>query len=84
MDVKDCFSDVELKSHIELHSENRRRCTMLAHRLKELAAKDESLKAKKPEEQYRRNAIDQNILTAIDSYNMFREDLQSETLTCRN
>ena len=64
MDVKDCSSKDEMRTHIDLLSENRRRRRRLARKIKELAAKDKSLKAKKPEEQYRRNMIDQKIFTS--------------------
>ena len=88
MDVEDCSSEDELKSHIELLSKNRWRRKRLARKIKELAAKDENLKAKKPEEQYRRDAIDQKIFTSTftgnDLHNMFREDLRKETLTHQN
>ena len=62
MDVEDCSSEDELKSHIDLLSKNRRRRRRLDRKIKELAAKDENLKAKKPEEQYYHDAIDQKIL----------------------
>ena len=55
-------------------------------KIKELAAKDESQKAKNPEEQYRRDTLDQKTFTSVStgkySHNMFREDLRTETLTC--
>ena len=47
-----------MRTHVELLSENRRRRKILARNIKELAAKDESQKAKNPEEHYRRDAID--------------------------
>ena len=62
IDVEDWSSEDELKTHIELLSENRRRRRRLAGKIKELDAKDKNLKAKKPEEQYRHNVIDQKHL----------------------
>ena len=60
----------------------------LARKIKELAAKDETLKAKNPKDQYRRDAIDQKIFTAKfsrkDSHNMLHDDMRTETLTRRN
>ena len=50
IDVKDCSSEDEMRMHIKLLSENRRQRRRLARKIKELAAKDETLKAKKPEE----------------------------------
>ena len=74
-----------MRTHIELLSENWRQHRRLASKIKELAAKYETLKTKNPEEQYRRDAIDQKIFTATfsgkDSHNMFREDLRTETIT---
>ena len=88
VDVEDCSSEDELRSHAELLTENRRRRISLASKIKELVAKDKSQKAKKPEEQYRRDAIDQTIsiskFTGKETHNMFREDLRTETLTCQN
>jgi len=75
-----------MKTHIEIFSENRRQRRRLVQYIKELAAKDENLKAKKPEGQYLCNAIYQMIFTAtfrvMDSHNMFCEDLRIETLAC--
>ena len=88
MDVEDCSSKDEMITYIELLSMNRRRRRRLARKFKELAAKDESLKAKKLEEQYCRDTTDQKIstltFTGKDSRNMFREDLRTETITYRN
>ena len=85
MDVEDCSSEDEIRTHVELLSENRRRRRRLARKIKELAAKDETQKAKNPEEQYRRDALDQKTVasesTGKESHNMFREDLRTETLT---
>ena len=88
MDVEDYSSDDELRTHVELVSENRRRRRQLARKIKELTAKDDSKKSKKPEEQYCRDALDQKIFTSVftgkESHNMFREDLRTETLTRQN
>ena len=88
IDVEDYSSEDELRSHGELLADNRRRRRHLGRKIKELSAKVESKKAKKPEEQYRRDALDQKTFTSefrgTDSHMMFREDLRTETLTCRN
>ena len=61
-DVDDWSSEDELRSHVELLSENRRRRRRgLIRKIEELTAKDKSKKSKKPEEQYRRDALDQKI-----------------------
>ena len=86
MDVEGYFSEDETRTHIDMLSENRRRRRRLAWKIKELTAKDEILKAKKPEEQYRRDSIDQKTFTSIftckDYHNMFCEDLRTKTITC--
>ena len=88
MDVEDCSSEDELRSHAELFTENKRRRRILARKIKELAAKNKSQKAENSEEQYRRDAIDQKTFTSEftgkESHNMFREDLRIETFTRRN
>ena len=85
MDVEDYSSEDELKRRIEILSEIRRRHRGLARKIKQLAAKDGSLKEKNLEELYCRDAIDQKIFTVTfrgkDLHNIFREDLQVETLT---
>ena len=85
MDVENCSSEDELRSHTELLTEHRRRRRRLSRKIKELAAKDESQKSRKSEEQYSRDDIDQKKITSEftdkDSHNMFREDLRTETLT---
>ena len=88
LDVENCSSEDKLRSHAELLSENRRRRRQLTRKIKELNTKEESKKVKKPEEQYRRDALDQKTFasefTGKDSHMMFREDLRTETLTRRN
>ena len=88
INIKYCSIEDKMKTHIELLSKNRRQRRRIARKIKELAAKDENLKVKKPEEQYRRDAIDQKIFTATfsrkDSHNFFGEDLRTETLTRRS
>ena len=64
MDIEDCSSEDELRSHAELLTENRRRRRRLTRKIKELNAKDESKKARKPEEQYLRDVIDQKTFTS--------------------
>ena len=85
IDVEDYSSEGKLRSHAELLTENRRRRRILARRIRELAAKDKSQKSKNPEEQYRRDTIDQKTFTSEftgkESHNMFHENLRTETLT---
>ena len=88
MDIEDCSSEDELRSHAELLTEKRRRRRRFTRKIKELSAKDESQKSRKPEEKYHRDAINQKTFTSEftgkESRNMFREDMQTETLTRRN
>ena len=88
MDVKDCSSEDKLMSHAELLSENRRQRGWLARKIKELNTKEESKKAKNPEEQYRRDTLDQKTFTyeftGKDLHMMFLEDLRIKTLTHQN
>ena len=88
LDVEYCSSEDDLRSHVELLSENRRRRRRLARKIKEINAKGESKKAKKPEEQYHRDALDQKTcaseFTGKYSHIMFCEDLRTETLTRQN
>ena len=88
MDVEDYSSEDELRAHVELFSENRRQKRRLARKIKELNANEESKKAKKPEDQYRRDALDQKTFasefTGKDSHMIFREDLKTETFTRQN
>ena len=52
-----------------------------------MAAKDESQKAKNPEEQYCSDVIDQKTFTSDftgkESHSVFREDIRTETLTAK-
>ena len=50
VDVEDCSSEDELRSHAELLTKNKRRRRILVRKIKVLAGKDESQKAKNPEE----------------------------------
>ena len=80
MDVEDCSSEDKLSTLVELLSENRIRSRQLARKIKEVTAKNESQKAKNPEEQYHRDALNQKTFasefTGKDSHNMFREILE--------
>ena len=79
IDIEDCSSEDELRSHGELLTENRQRRRHLGRKIKELSAKTESKKAKKFEVQYRRGTLDQKTFVSefsgTDSHVMFREDL---------
>ena len=57
MNVENCSSEDELRSHTELLTGNRRRRRRLSRKIKELAARDKSQKTRKPEKQYCRDAI---------------------------
>ena len=86
--IEDYSSVDELRSHAELLTKNRRRRRRLTRKIKELTAKDESQEVRKPEEQYRRDAIDQKTFTSEftgkEIHNMFREDMCTETFTYQN
>ena len=62
LDVEDCSSEDDLRSHVILLSENRRQRRRLVRKIKELNVKEDSKKAKKYEEQYRMDALNQKKL----------------------
>ena len=74
--IEDYSSEDELRSHVELFSENSNKEGDWWEKIKELNTKEDSKKAKKPEEQYRRDALDQKTFasefTGKDSHMMFR------------
>ena len=82
------MSEDEERTHGELLSENRRRRRRLVRKIKELNAREDFKKAQKPEEQYRRDTLDQmtfmSPFTGQYSHVMFREDFITETLTRRD
>ena len=88
IDVEDCSSEDKIRSHGELLAENSRRQRRLSRKIRDLSAKSELKRGAKPEKQYHRDALDQNIFVSefsgTDSLMMFREDLRTETLTRRN
>ena len=78
-----------LRSHVELLREGRRR-RRIARKISKLVHKDELRRnSKKPEDAYHRDINDQKRITqndfaGIDSHHMFHEDLQAEAIARRN
>ena len=64
IDVEYCSSEDEIRSHVELLAENRRRRRRLSRKIRKLSAKSDLKRGAKPEEQYRMDALDQKIFAS--------------------